>query len=139
MERGGPLFSWIKKPAAVMLIASFAGGCAVNARDLPEDYGSMDAGKRLSVEDFDPATARLTCAEIAAELKLLESEHSLQARDITDKRQQNQVAGYIGGVFFLPVLLATDNSAEAKNKIENINRAKDKLYQAQVFKKCPSG
>ena len=78
-------------------------------------------------------------AEIAGELTLLECEHALQSRDITDKRQQNQLAGYIGGVFFLPALLATDNNTEAKNKIENINRAKDKLYQAQVFKKCPSG
>ena len=117
----------------------FAGGCAVGARDLPEDYGSIDAWKRLRVEDFDPATAQLTCAEIAVELKLLESEHALQVRDITDKRTQNQVAGYIGGVFFLPALLATDNSTEAKNKIENINRAKDKMYQSQVFKKCPDG
>ncbi len=71
----------------------------------------------------------LTCSELDEELAMLESDYALQVQDITGKRQQNQVAGYIGAVFFLPALLATDSSTEAKEKIENINRGKDELYK----------
>ena len=69
---------------------------------------------------------------------MLESDYATQVQDITDKRGDNQVAGYIGGVFFLPILLATDNSSEAKQKIQNINRAKDEMYKLQSYKRCPT-
>lgn len=113
----------------------------------------MDAQRRLSLKDFDAAsvsyrynkalsvferlsTVELTCAEIDEELKILEGDYALQAQDITNKRLQNQAAGYIAGALFPPALLAIDNSSEAKDKIESINRAKDELYKLRAFKKC---
>ena len=138
MERGGPLFFWTKNFLLLMTVACFIAGCAIGARNLPPDYSSIDAKKRLSVDDFDAAAIELTCSQIDEELKILESDYALQAQDIKGKRRQNQAALYLGGVFFLPALLATDNSYEAKAKIENINRAKDQLYKLRAFKKCPS-
>lgn len=138
MERGEPLFFWTNKLLLLVMVAGFIAGCATGARNLPPDYSSIDAKKRLSVNDFDAAAVELTCSQIDEELKILESDYALQVQDIKGKRDQNQVAGYIGAVFFLPALLATDNSAEAKVKIENINRAKDQLYKLRAFKKCPS-
>jgi uncharacterized protein YdbL (DUF1318 family) len=100
------------------------------------DYSSIDAKDRLSLDDFDPADLKLTCSQINEELKILESDSALHVQDIEEKSTQNQAAYYIGTVFFLPVLLATDNSAEAKAKIKDINRAKDELYKLLAFKKC---
>lgn len=138
MERGEPLFFWTKKLLLLMMFAGFIAGCATGARNLPPDYSSIDAKKRLNVDDFDASAIELTCAQIDEELKILESDYALEAQDIAGKRHQNQVAGYLGAIFILPALLATDNSAEAKLKIENINRAKDQLYRLRAFKKCPS-
>lgn len=137
MERDEQLFSWIKGLVVLVAIAGLVAGCASSARDLPLDYSSVDAKKRLSLDDFDPAAVNLTCSEIDEELKILDSDYATQVCDITDKRHKNQVAGYIGSVFFLPVLLETDNSTEVKKKIEKINRAKDELYKLRAFKKCP--
>lgn len=138
MERGEPLFFWTKKLLLLMMVVGFIAACATGARNLPLDYSSIDAKKRLSVDDFDAAAIELTCLQIDEELRILESDYALQAQDIKGKRHKNQVAGYLGAVFILPALLATDNSAEAKVKIENINRAKDQLYKLRAFKKCPS-
>jgi len=138
MERGEPLFSCLRKLLLLIMVVGFIAGCATSARNLPLDYSSIDAKKRLNVEDFDTAAIELTCSQIDDELKILESDYALQAQDIEGKRVQNQVAGYLGAIFILPALLATDNSAEAKAKIENINRAKDQLYKLRTFKKCPS-
>jgi len=138
MERGEPLFFWTKKLLLLMMVAGFIAGCATGARNLPPDYSSIDAKKRLNIEDFDTAAIELTCSQIDEELKILESDYAFQVQDIQGKRHQNQVAGYLGAIFILPALLATDNSAEAKVKIENINRAKDQLYKLRAFKKCPS-
>jgi len=138
MERGEPLCFWTNKLLLLVMVVGFIAACATGARNLPPDYSSIDAKKRLDVNDFDAAAVELTCSQIDEELKILESDYALQVQDIKGKRDQNQVAGYIGAVFFLPALLATDNSAEAKVKIGNINRAKDQLYKLRAFKKCPS-
>lgn len=113
-------------------------GCATGSRALPPDYMSIDAKERLKVEDFDEAERRLTCSQIDDELRVLENENALQVRRIQGKSARNQTAVYLGSIFFLPALLATDNSAEAKLKIDNINHAKDQLYKLQAFKQCPS-
>lgn len=138
MEKGELLFFWTTKLLLLVVVAGLIGGCATDARNLPPDYSSVDAKKRLSVDDFDAAAAKLTCSQIDEELKILESDYALQEQDIKGKRVQNQAGFYIGAVFFLPALIVTDSSTEAKEKIENINRAKDQLYKLRVFKKCPS-
>ena len=137
MQRVEPLYSWTKEIFVLLSIVSLTADCATAARDLPQDYGSVDARARVRLNDFDAASLNLTCAEIDEELAILESDYALQARDITDKRVRNQAALYVGTVFFLPVLLLTDNSTEAKEKIRNVNRAKDELYRLLVFDDCP--
>jgi len=112
-------------------------GCATSASNLPPDYFSVAAQKRVSVDDFDIETANLTCEQIHTELKALEKKSTIHLQDIKDKRGRNQVAGYLGSIFILPVLLATDNSSEAKAKIEKIQQAKDLLYKLRAYKKCP--
>ncbi len=119
----------------VFLLALY--GCATSAPDLPPDYGSVHSKHRLSVDDFDPETANLTCEEIKQELVELNSEHVIQSQEIGDKRDSNQTIGFFGSLFFLPAYLATDSSAQANEKITNLHFAKDKLYKAQVFKQCP--
>lgn len=112
--------------------------CATHAPELPSDYGSVHTKQRLSIDDFDPKTAQLTCVEIKQELIKLNSIRAAQSHDIAQKRGSNQTIGYIGSMFFLPLVLATDSSVQTKEKISNIHKAKDKLYKLQAFKKCPS-
>jgi hypothetical protein len=138
MERGEPLFFWTKKFLLLLMAASLIGGCATGARDLPQDYSSIDAKNRLRVEDFDTAALKLTCSQIDEELNILDSEYASKVHDIEEKHIQNQVGVGLFGIFFLPVVLATDSNAEATEKIENINRAKDQLYKIRAFKECPS-
>ena len=138
MEKVAPLSFWIKILLLLVVTISINAGCATSARDLPQDYSSVDARKRLSLDDFDPKTVTMTCQETEDELEDLNNVIASQEQDISSKRHGNQVAGYIGAVFFLPALLATDNSVEAKKKIDDINRALDKLYMLQAYKKCPS-
>jgi len=137
MEREELLRLLINKVSTLIIFPIIIAGCATQARDLPIDHSSIIAKQRLSIHDFNAVDAKLTCSEIDEELKTLEEHYSIQLNDIKSKRQQNQINGYIGGVFFLPALLATDNSTEAKKKIDDINKAKDLLYKLRAFKKCP--
>ena len=153
MERAERSFSWNKQLLAAAVSAGLVTGCATTARDLPQDYSSVTAQRKLRVEDFaaapgfyrynktlsvyEPVKAvELMCAEIDEELKSLESDSVVQNQDVVDKRLQNQVVGYIGAAFFPPILLVIDNSSDAKDRINSINRAKDELYKLRAFKKC---
>lgn len=122
----------------IAVIAALLSGCATSARNLPEDYSSIDAKQRIHLQAFDVKTSDLSCMQIEVELKLLESETALQAHNISAKRKQNEAISYVGVLFFLPVLLVTDSNTEANEKIESISKAKDELYKLQAFKKCPS-
>lgn len=135
MEKGEPLFFWIKKLVLPFMIAGFVAGCAIDARNLLPDHCSIDAKEALDADDFEAKALEKTCSEIDDAIKILERESSTQikAQNTTGKR----VIQVLGGLIFLPALLATDNSAESKIKIENINRTKDKLYKLRAFKKCP--
>jgi 4-hydroxy-3-methylbut-2-enyl diphosphate reductase IspH len=132
------LFLSTKRILLSVVTCIFIVGCATSARELPNDYGSIDSNKRLHLEDFDVSTATLTCAEVDKELEVLEDTSDQYIQIIKGNRKHNQVVGYIGSVFFLPVYLATDNDLEAKEKIRQINKAKDELYKLKAYKKCVS-
>lgn len=132
------LSNLLNKILTVTLSLLVIASCATKAPDLPTDYGSVHTKQRLSVDDFDPETAQLTCAQIEQELLALNSERAKHSGEIAENRNSNQTIGYIGSLFFLPLMLATDSNVEAKEKIENLLKAKDKLYKLKSFKKCPS-
>ena len=77
MERGEPFFLWSKTLLLSMMVACFIAGCATDARNLLPDYSSIDAKKRLSVDDCDASAIELTCAQIDEELKILESDYAV--------------------------------------------------------------
>lgn len=132
------LLRLLNKSSILTVCMIFIVSCATKAPELPADYGSVNTKQRLSVEDFDPESAQLTCAEIEQELLELNNARAKQSNEIAEKRGSNQTIGYIGSIFFLPLVLATDSSVEEKEKIANVHKAKDKLYKLKLFKKCPS-
>ncbi len=136
MEKAVQLHLLIKLITVSLFSSAVISGCATSARELPSDYGSVDARKRLQLNDFDATTATLSCAEANKELRALEAADSRHIQTIKGNRKHNQITGYIGTAFFLPVYLATDNDLKTKEKIRNINKAKDKLYKLKAFKKC---
>ncbi len=79
-----------------------------------------------------------SCADIEAELSALGRVMASQEEAIAGKRTQNQVAIFVGTLFFLPAVLATDSSERAKQRMDEIYLAQDKLYALQEFKNCSS-
>jgi len=115
----------------VLLLA----GCSSSAPNLPQDYGTHNANKRISAENFTFEERQLSCSQINQELIALNRFEEVQLNEIQGKRKQNQVAGYFGSLFLFP-LVGTDNSNVAKHNLTKINQAKDKLYKLQVYKNC---
>jgi len=132
------LYFLIKSLFPLLIAGCMVAGCSTPARKLPNDYGSVDAYKRLHLHEFDVMTAKLSCSEADSELLALEKSSKANIQTIKGNRKKNQIIGYVGSMFFIPLYLATDSDPETKENIEKINKAKDKLYKFKSFKKCPS-
>lgn len=127
-------------PNRRFILSLFAAGalaaCARGAPELPPDYGSVNSSERLTIHHFTEDQLKLTCSEIGDGLTALNEAKDKHEAEIKSKRQQNQTAGYIAGLLFLPALLATDNSTEAKSGLDDIQTRRDTLIALERFKKC---
>ena len=81
---------------------------------------------------------QLTCSEINGEIEHLAEHDSYLEERIRANRGQNQVAGYIAGVFFLPAILAVDNDDGTKTLLDTNQVRRDHLIVAYRGKNCPS-
>lgn len=111
--------------------------CARSAPDLPPDYGSVSSQAKLSADQFAAADLRLTCNGILAERETITAEAGKLTGVITQNRQHNQVAGYLGGLFLFP-LIATKENPDEKRRLDAIQVRWDTLIALQRFKTCPS-
>ena len=123
---------WNEKFILLVTAICFVVGCATSARDLPEDYSSINAERRVNINDFDAASKELTCTEIDEALNNLNEKRTIQNNDIEGDRGISQAIVFIGGLAFLLV----DPNGDAKTKIKEIDQAKDSLYKLRAFKKC---
>ena len=57
---------------------------------------------------------------------------------IKAKRGQNQVAGYFGALFLVP-LLAVDDQSEEKVHLDHLQFERDEIYQKKRQLTCPGG
>ena len=101
-----------------LLAVTVVAACARRAPDLPADYGSVSAERRLTAQDFRDADLQRTCSDIDTELAILDTKMNELDDGIRAKSGSNQAAGYVAGVIFPPAILATDNSAEAKLSLD---------------------
>ncbi len=122
--------------ATLLLILGFAVACARSAPEVPPDYGSRGAENALSAKSFSVGQLRLTCAEIADEQLRLDNAIATNEAIIHGKRTRNQVSGLLGGVIFAPALLALDNTAVAKRKIDELQAQRDQLVLLKRYRNC---
>lgn len=110
--------------------------CARRAPDLPPDYGSVAAGRVLPTEAFNENDLQRTCGGIDAELTMLSAKMKTLDDGIRAKSGSNQAVGYIAGVIFPPAILATDNSAEAKQSLDELQSCRDYLILLKRYRDC---
>ena len=112
--------------------------CARSAPELPPDYGSVDSTTPSpALSDFDEVDAAMSCTAIADEKARLRRKMAQLNAQITGKHGDNQVAGYVGGVLFPPLLLATDHSLDEKEALDKFQDRVDRLALLQRIRACP--
>jgi hypothetical protein len=121
----------------MILLCSFMFfGCAKNAPELPTDYSSIHSENHLSDKDFEPYMLKLTCEQIATQLKELNTINEDNVNKIKATRTGDQTAGYFATLLFPPLWFAIDTHDDTKVKIDEVNKQKDSYYKLQVYKSC---
>jgi hypothetical protein len=124
------------KRAGVFLLALSLGACAMQAPPLPADTTGSTSTHRLSANDFSPQDTALYCGEIGTQRAALHKGIDQASANIAANRQNNQVAGYFGALFVLP-LVATEGNYNDKDIIKAAYARLDTLNQLAVYRSCP--
>ena len=123
-------------PNMIMILPLlFLLGCARSAPNLPESrIGKTDAEiqKLLNINEADLAIA---CPALNAELGEVETQIENNELVIKGARTKNQVAGYFGVLFLIP-LIGTDNNDAAKVNLEKLQVRKDQIFYLQDRNGC---
>ncbi len=117
------------------MLSVLLAGCAASAPSLPPDTTSVNRTQSLTLGSFSKQDAALSCTQIAAERQRVDLALAQANGRIEDNRTQNQVAGYFGGLFVLP-LAATDNNDAEKDEITRIYGRRDTLVKLGSVKGC---
>ena len=116
----------------VLLLA----GCVSEAPPLPQDTTGTTSTHLLSPADFTSVDLALSCADIATERTELKAKMDTANANIKANRVNNEVAGYIAGVVFLPALIATEGNYADKDAIKAAYGRQDTLDKLTALKKC---
>jgi len=118
----------------LIALAIAVGGCTRSAPDLPPDYGSVNAS-RQTLASFPAHMRNLNCAQIASREADLEARNQKAEEIIKSNRTRNQVAGYLGALYLVPVV-AIENDEDQKALLDKNQREVDQLKQLQRVKRC---
>lgn len=77
----------------------------------------------------------MDCSQIFKKMRDMAEQDKKLERAIHANRKNNQVAGYFGGLFILPLIAVETNDAE-KNKLDLNQKRRDELILAYQHKKC---
>ena len=112
--------------------------CAGTAPSLPPDRSSVNATHSLSESDFEKQDLALSCAMIKDENDRIRAEANKFNNAINKNSKNNQVAGYITGVLFLPAVLATKQNTAEKENLDALQLRFDTLQRLKRFRDCSS-
>ena len=121
---------------AIGPVVLLLGGCTSPAPPLPPDTTGSTSVHPVSPADFAPADLALTCPQIADERASLKSKIDTANGNIAANRQNNEVAGYIGSLIFLPAYLATEGNYADKDAVKAAYARQDVLNKLDVLKRC---
>jgi hypothetical protein len=113
-------------------------GCAAPAPTLPPDTTSVNRTQSLALADFTTADQALSCDQIAAGLRSIDGEMQAANARIEANRVQNEVAGYFGVLYLVP-LVATEGNYAEKDEISRLYQRRDTLVKLAVLKACAVG
>lgn len=122
-------------PVISILIAGQLAGCARYAPDLPPDTSTVsveDAAEQLKITEKD---RNLSCEQIADEKQAIAKNRSINEENIRKNRTQNQVAGYFGALFLIP-LIAVNHDSTAKEILDALQFRGDQLDFLSRQKNC---
>lgn len=124
------------KAAALLLLVGL-GGCSMGAPPLPPDTTGSTSTHPVSAADFTAQDLALSCGQVDEQRTALHQGIDKANANIAGNRQTNQVAGYFGALFVVP-LVATEGNYSDKDIIKAAYARLDTLNQLAVYRSCPS-
>lgn len=76
-----------------------------------------------------------SCADVDTMIASLRDERNVETAKIKANRRHNQVAGYLGALFIVPIVVAEHNQAE-KERLDEIQAQLDHLTTVRRAKDC---
>lgn len=122
-----------RRLAAVLGAALLTTSCATPAPPLPAERSAA-----RPLESFSEEDAARTCEDIRRNWQETTQAREAASRSIAANRQQNQAAGYISAVFFLPAAIATEGNYSDKEALIAIQGRRDTLIELARTKGCPA-
>lgn len=138
METDAPLFSRNNWKVISLLGTVLISGCASSAPPLPVDTTSTNRTEIIGLDSFSRADAALSCDQIAAERQDIDNRIRMDNSQIESNRTQNQVAGYLGALFIVP-LAATESNQPERDDITRLYGRRDTLIKLAAVKDCSNG
>ena len=123
-------------PLAIFVAAAL-GACSTDAPPLPPDTTAINRVRTVEASEFAAADLALSCEEIARQRDEIGEAIRIAHARVAANSENNQVASYLGGVLFAPLLLATEGNYEDKDVIRNGHAKRDMLLRLAAFKNCP--
>ena len=112
---------------SALLLALLVGACARAAPALPPNLSDRPPEQRLLAGDADSAEAKLDCRGLAQELARNRQTAERLEGVIASNRGQNQAAACLGGVFFLPLLIAIKPDSDVKSALDQLQAQLDRI------------
>ena len=121
--------------ALALIATATLTGCSRSAPSLPASDGTTGVVPKHQILE----TERLEkCKMMDSRLLKIDREVASVESQIKAKRGQNQVAGYFGALFLVP-LLAVDDQSEEKVHLDHLQFERDEIYQKKRQLTCPGG
>ncbi|MBO6825909.1 MAG: hypothetical protein JJ879_06890 [Sneathiella sp.] len=113
------------------------GGCAGSAAPLPPSISEnspqqVEASLGITSED-----KQLSCQELTSQENQLREAVEVNKSVIAGERTRNQVAGYFGALFLIP-LVAVENNSDAKENLLRLQTRLDQIQYLQKLNTCTS-
>ena len=136
MEKAVPFRSLNRKSCILLVLLTAA--CARIAPALPPEINTDVSALSAAFAGVPAEIRAMSCGGINTAIESLAENDDQLERQIQANRGQNQAAGFIAGVLFLPAILAVENDGGAKDRLDQNQRRRDDLIVAFRGNDCPS-
>ena len=122
--------------SSALLLAVMAGGCARQSPTPPPDLSMRPPEQRLLAGDTESAEGKLDCPGLVAEYDRNKDATAKLEALIAGNRGHNQGVVYVGGLLFLPLLLAVKPDDDAKKALDELQTQRDRIDRLAKARSC---